>query len=82
LIFRQIISLWDQVKEINKSFNTFEPWAKSAEERKTFMLSVLSQLSAIGSSLTPFLPEVGEQIAKVTSGKIEKIAPLFPRLIA
>jgi methionyl-tRNA synthetase len=75
-----LISLWDQVKEINKSFNTFEPWAKSAEERKTFMLSVLSQLSAIGSSLTPFLPEVGERIVKVTSGKIEKIAPLFPRI--
>ncbi len=75
-----LISLWDQVKEINKSFNTFEPWAKTAEERKTFMLSVLSQLTAIGSSLTPFLPEVGERIVKVTSGKIEKIPPLFPRI--
>ncbi len=75
-----LISLWEQVKEINKSFNTFEPWAKSASERSAFMLSVLSQLSAIGSSLTPFFPEVGEQIVKVTSGKIEKIAPLFPRI--
>jgi len=76
-----LISLWDQVKEINKSFNTFEPWAKTADERKTFMLSVLSQLTAIGLSLTPFLPEVGEQIVKATSGKIEKITPLFPRIV-
>ncbi len=76
-----LISLWEQVKEINKSFNTFEPWAKTADERKTFMLSVLSQLTAIGSSLTPFLPEVGERIVKVTSGKVEKIPPLFPRIV-
>ena len=76
-----LISLWEQVKEINKSFNTFEPWAKSASERSAFMLSVLSQLAAIGKSLTPFLPEVGERIVKVTSGKIEKIAPLFPRIV-
>ncbi len=75
-----IVDLWDQVKEINKSFNTFEPWAKSAEDRKEFMTNVLTQLSEIGLALKPYLPEVGEIIVRVTTGKIEKIAPLFPRL--
>ncbi|MEI7652828.1 MAG: methionine--tRNA ligase [bacterium] len=75
----RLVTLWEQIKTINKSFNEYEPWAKSADERKEFMVDVLAQLNTIGSELIPYMPEIGETIQKVTSGKIAKISPLFPR---
>ena len=72
-------SIWTQVKDINKSFNEYEPWSKDASERVSFITDTLQKLNQIGHALQPFLPDTAEVIVQRTQGKIEKISPLFPR---
>ena len=76
----RLVTIWDEIKTINRSFNEYEPWSKSSDERREFMTDVLMKLHLIGHKLMPYMPEVGETIQKVTSGKIAKITPLFPRV--
>lgn len=76
-----ITGIWEQIKSINKSFNEFEPWAEDPSTRHEFMIGVLRQLTSIGTQLRPFLPEVGERIVIITTGNIQKVQPLFPRLV-
>jgi methionyl-tRNA synthetase len=72
--------IWKKVKEINKQINEKEPWKKSSEERKDDLLQWLQKLQQIGWELQPFMPETGKKIIEVTSNKIKKISPLFPRI--
>lgn len=75
-----LTEIWTQVKEINKSFNQYEPWNKEKDVRAPFMTETLEKLHQIGQSLQPFLPDTAEVIVQRTQGKIEKINPLFPRI--
>ena len=75
-----LASLWSRVKEINKSFNEYEPWSKDANARSSFIRETLGELNQIGQKLQPFLPETAQVIRERTQGKIEKIRPLFPRI--
>ncbi len=72
--------IWKTVKELNKEINEKEPWKLSAEERKEHLESWLTKLYIVSTSLKPFMPGTADKIKTATSGKIEKIAPLFPRL--
>lgn len=72
--------IWKTVKELNKEINEKEPWKLSAEEREEYLKSWLSKLYTVSTSLKPFMPNTAEKIKTATSGKIEKIAPLFPRI--
>jgi methionyl-tRNA synthetase len=76
-----LTSLWTQVKEINKSFNEYEPWNKDASTRAPFMKETLIKLHHIGRALAPFLPDTADFMLEHTKGKIEKISPLFPRIV-
>jgi methionyl-tRNA synthetase len=76
-----LVSLWREFKTTNKSFNEFEPWSKSHQERDSFLKKTLVLLNSSSLTLKAYLPEIGAKIQKATSGKIEKITPLFPRLI-
>ncbi len=72
--------LWNEIKVINKEINDAKPWSLEAKNRKNVLETWLKKIHNLGLNLAPFLPETSERILKVTSGKIEKIEPLFPRL--
>lgn len=73
-------NVWKEIKQLDKKTNDFEPWKKTSQERKDFLLSSLQSIYSIGWQLQPFLPETAEKIMKATQGKINKITPLFPRM--
>ncbi len=72
--------VWDSIKEMNKEINVKEPWKKTAQERGNDLIEWLKKLQLIAWELKPFMPETAEKIMKSTSGRIEKVTPLFPRL--
>lgn len=72
--------IWNNIKTMNKEINEKEPWKKTAKERETDLLKWLAKLQLIAWELKPFMPDTAEKIMQATSGKIEKIQPLFPRL--
>lgn len=79
--FNEALTLvWIMIKNLNKRINDFKPWEKSTSERLDKITEWLQESNQIGYLLFPFLPESGEKIIKATSGKIKKIAPLFPRI--
>jgi len=75
-----LVSIWEEVKLLNKNINEFEPWNKTAEVRHDFLVASVKKLNGIGVRLDPFLPTTAGLIVKGTSGTIQKIPPLFPRL--
>jgi len=75
-----LVSIWEEVKKLNKQMNEQTPWSKTPEERHDFLVSSLQILHTVGNRLYPFLPATSEIIMKGTKGLIHKIPPLFPRL--
>jgi methionyl-tRNA synthetase len=75
-----LISIWEDVKKLNKKINEQTPWSKTPSERHDFLIESLSILFEIGNRLYPFLPKTSEMILAGTSGTIAKVPPLFPRL--
>lgn len=73
-------SIWNKIKRLNKQIDNFAPWKKNSEERKGFLTDSLNEINQIGFELQPFLPTTAEKILKVTTGKISKTLPLFPRI--
>ena len=74
--------LWSKVKGYNKKIDAFEPWKKSAEERKEFLIEILQELNLFSIALEPFLPTTSATICKATSGTINKCTPLFPKKLS
>lgn len=72
--------IWKQIKELNKTLDSFAPWKKSSTERNRFLVSSLRKLQSIGFQLQPFVPETAEKILASVSGTIKKVAPLFPKI--
>jgi len=72
--------LWREYKMIDNEINKYEPWKKQGEELITNLKNYLKNIREITHYLQPFLPNTAEKIMKATSGKIQKIKPLFPRL--
>ena len=75
-----LISIWEEVKKLNKEMNEQTPWSKTPAERSDFLMHCLKYLNEIGNRLLPFLPATSELIIKGTQGPISKVPPLFPRL--
>lgn len=73
-------NVWEQIKTMNKAVNEHEPWKKTPDERKEFIVECLKVLQTIGIVLQPFMPTTAEKILQATTGNIQKIEPLFPRL--
>ncbi len=73
-------SLWVEVRNLNKSFNEFAPWAKPATERAEFMTAIIQRLQRIGYDLRSFMPVTADRILSKSSGRIVKTDPLFPRI--
>jgi methionyl-tRNA synthetase len=72
--------IWQEVRQLNKSVNDFEPWKKSPDERKDFLTNALKQIHSIAYMLQPIIPDTAEKILAATQGKISKVPPLFPRI--
>jgi len=72
--------IWQEIKKLNKKIDEFAPWSKEEKKQKIFLTQALERLNFVGQRLQPFLPETAGKIDRATSGKIEKISPLFPRL--
>lgn len=75
-----LMSIWEEIKKLNKRINEQTPWSKTPEERYNFLIESLNLLNEIGNRLYPFLPTTSEMILAGTSGAITKVPPLFPRL--
>lgn len=73
--------IWDDIRKLNKDISVFEPWKKTAKQRKTFLIESLKKLNLVGSQLLPIIPSAAKKIISLTSGKVKKHPPLFPRLI-
>lgn len=79
--FNEVLEkIWEEIRTINRDINEKEPWKLDAEHRGEILQSWLQSLNAISIRLRPLLPNTAEKIAIATTGKIEKIAPLFPRI--
>ena len=72
--------IWTGIRTINKDINDAKPWTLSANARRDNLTTWLTHLHKIGYQLSPFMPETSEKIMSATTGQIQKIAPLFPRL--
>ncbi|MFH0773771.1 MAG: methionine--tRNA ligase [bacterium] len=79
-LVEELMSIWEDVKKLNKQINEETPWAKTPDERHDFLISSLNKLHEIGNRLYPFLPTTSEMILTGTNGAITKVPPLFPRL--
>lgn len=77
---KAVEQIWNDVKQLNKEINEYEPWTKTKEERSEFMTKSLKQLGNIAYHLQPFMPHTAESILASTTGEIKKSTPLFPRL--
>jgi len=59
----------------------FEPWKKTAGERKEKLIEYAKRLLAFSWQLQIFLPETAAKIERIFTGEKIKIdKPLFPRL--
>ncbi len=72
--------LWKQIKDMNKAINEHEPWKLKSEARKELLLNWLHELNTIGVCLMPYMPNTGDKLIASTTGTIQKMAPLFPRI--
>lgn len=71
--------IWEEIKKLNKEINEVEPWRKTSDERKPFLLASVEKIHAIAHALLPFLPETAAAIVDASSGIINKCPPLFPK---
>lgn len=80
--------IWEAIDAINKYVSDREIWKLNEESLKIELENIIfdgwsdrSSLLHIARSLKPFMPETAEKIlTHFGKEKIEKIAPLFPRL--
>ncbi len=76
--------IWAQIKLCDEYIQKTEPFKKIKVDEigaKKDIEFLLSELSAIAQSLTPFLPHTSEQILKALSNlSVENIPRLFPRI--
>ena len=74
-------SIWKSIKELDAKITKLEPWKMEDEWLADFLLDACVQISSIGYSLSPFMPETSKKILdQFNSGEIKSGSPLFPRL--
>ncbi|MCX6816998.1 MAG: methionine--tRNA ligase [Candidatus Beckwithbacteria bacterium] len=76
-----LIKLWEELRSLDLEISRFEPWKKTAAERKNKLIEHSKKLLSFSWQLQIFLPETAKKIEKIFSGskiKIEK--GLFLRL--
>lgn len=73
--------IWERIKKADQFVSEKRVWELKDEARQEALNILVGEIRQIATDLKPFLPETAEIIAKQFAGeKIEKSAPLFPRL--
>ncbi|MEP7167467.1 MAG: methionine--tRNA ligase [Candidatus Woesebacteria bacterium] len=73
--------VWKRVWDLNKKLSDDEPWKKEGDELATYLAPVVEEIRVIATDLQPFVPTLAGKLGEhFGSEKIEKIAPLFPKL--
>lgn len=73
--------VWQRVWDLNKTLSDDKPWEKSSEDLGIYLVPVIATLRQIATDLAPFLPSLSEKlVTHLSCEKIEKIAPLFPKI--
>lgn len=76
-----LIKIWEELKSLDLEISQFEPWKKTAGERKEKLIEYAKKLLSFSWQLQIFLPETAEKIEKIFTESIIKIDQgLFPRL--
>jgi len=76
-----LIKLWEELRSLDLEISRFEPWKKTAGERKEKLIEYAKRLLAFSWQLQIFLPETAAKIERIFTGEKIKIdKPLFPRL--
>lgn len=74
--------VWNAMWDLNKKLSDDEPWKLPQEKLGEYLTPVVGEIRHIAVDLAPFLPSLSKKIQEhFASAKIEKIAPLFPKLV-
>ncbi len=74
-------NIWDNISASDSLINKTEVWSLKEDKKITILTDLINQIRQISYDLTPFLPDTAEFINKqLSSPKIRKNKPLFPRL--
>ena len=57
-----------------------KPWEQSGQEKVEVLTAAIRRIITISTHLQPFMPDTAKKIGQHFTGKIEPIAPLFPRV--
>lgn len=79
--------IWYVVGVCNKYVEEIKPWNLKKEDRikelENFIAVLVVSLRAVARELSPFMPRTAElMLAQIGADRVEKGAPLFPRIIA
>ena len=79
-------ALWELISSANKYIENTKPWNLKKEnkikELENFIAILIQVIRALAQELAPFMPQTAQKIsAQVKLDKIEKAAPLFPRIV-
>jgi methionyl-tRNA synthetase len=73
--------IWDKIRKADQYISEKEVWKLKDEEKAQALTWLVGEVRQIAADLAPFMPETAEKIAtQYSKEKIEKSAPLFPRL--
>ncbi|MCA9371358.1 methionine--tRNA ligase [Candidatus Woesebacteria bacterium] len=79
--FQKVVEyIWTAIRDLNKEINKIEPWNFEAKRREKYLTQWLIEIHKIGKYLIPIMPDTAKAIMGATKGRIDKVAPLFPRL--
>jgi methionyl-tRNA synthetase len=76
--------IWSIVIEANQTIDREKPWALAKSDilkTKQVLTELAADIRLTAELLTPYLPQTAEKLlSHFSSAKIEKMAPMFPRL--
>lgn len=74
-------TIWDKIKQADQYVSTNKVWELKDKAKEEALVRLVGEIRQIAIDLAPFMPETAEKIGVQFGGeKIEKAAPLFPRL--
>lgn len=74
--------VWKRVWELNKKLSDDEPWKKNAAELGIYLQPIVDEIRLIALDLSIFFPTLAKKLSDhFGREQIEKLAPLFPKLV-
>ena len=77
---RALISLWEEISELDKKINQEKPWELQGLTLKKTIAPIAQEIREIAFNLSPFLPKTSKIILGQFTGKVTAQNPLFPRI--